>query len=453
MKKAMTEGNIWKQLLAFTLPLLLGNLFQQTYNLADSAIVGQTLGANALAAVGSSSSVQFMVLGFCQGCAAGFAIPVASSFGAGNEKKMRQYVFLGAILTAVIALILTLTTCLLNTEIVHLLQTPAEIAEDAETYLFIIFLGIPCTLLYNYLSAILRAIGDSRTPFYFLAFSSILNIGLDFYCILSLHWGVAGAAIATIFSQGVSGILCLLLIRKKFRILVPSKEEKAFDQEMTKGLLNQGLPMGLQFSITAIGSMVMQTANNGLGTIYVSGFAAGVKIKQFTLCPFDALGAAISTFISQNRGACKPDRIRQGEHAAITIGVTYGILAGLILIFFGRDLCMLFVSAENAEVLDAGGRYLSSLGKFYWVLGFLITKRMSVQGLGWSRQAMIGGIIEMIARCAVSSIFVPLYGYTAICFTDQSAWISASIYLFFIWKNALHHAEMGMKQELAIQKH
>ena len=411
----MTEGNIWKQLLAFTLPLLLGNLFQQTYNPADSAIVGQTLGADALAAVGSSSSVQFMALGFCQGCTAGFAIPVASSFGAGNEKKMRQYVFLGAILAAVNALILTLTTCLLNTEIVHLLQTPAEIAEDAETYLFIIFLGIPCTLLYNYLSAILRAI-------------------------------------ATIFSRGVSGILCLLLIRKKFRILVPSKEEKAFDQEMTRGLLNQGLPMGLQFSITAIGSMVMQTANNGLGTIYVSGFAAGVKIKQFTLCPFDAFGVAISTFISQNRGACKPDRIRQGEHAAITIGVTYGILAGLILIFFGRDLCMLFVSEENAEVLDAGGRYLSSLGKFYWVLGFLITKRMSVQGLGWSKQAMIGGIVEMIARCAVSSIIVPLYGYTAICFTDQSAWISASIYLFFIWKNALHHAEMEMKQELAFEK-
>ena len=228
-------------------------------------------------------------------------------------------------------------------------------------------------------------------------------------------------------------------------------EEKSFDHEMTIGLLNQGLPMGLQFSITAIGSMVMQAANNGLGTIYVSGFAAGVKIKQFTLCPFDALGAAISTFISQNRGACKPDRIRKGEHASITIGITYGLLIGLVLIFFGRDLCMLFVSADNSEVLDAGGRYLSSLGKFYWVLGFLITKRMSVQGLGWSRQAMIGGIIEMIARCAVSSVFVPLYGYTAICFTDQSAWISASIYLFFIWKNALHHAENEIMQEMALR--
>lgn len=445
----MTEGNIWKQLLVFTLPLLLGNLFQQTYNIADSAIVGQTLGANSLAAVGSSSSVQFMVLGFCQGCATGFAIPVASAFGAGKEKKMRQYVFIGAILTAVIALILTTATALLTNQIIAMIRTPAEIAADAETYLFIIFLGIPCTLLYNYLSAILRAIGDSRTPFYFLAFSSALNIALDFYCILSLKWGVAGAAIATVFSQGVSGILCLLLIRRKFRILAPEKEERCYDQGMAQSLLNQGLPMGLQFSITAIGSMVMQTANNSLGTIYVSGFAAGVKIKQFTLCPFDALGAAISTFISQNRGAGKIDRIKEGERVAIITGVTYGIISGLVLIFFGRTLCMLFVSADNAEVLDAGGKYLRSLGMFYWVLGLLLPKRMSVQGIGWSRQAMIGGIIEMIARCAVASIFVPKFGYTAICFTDQSAWISATIYLIFMWKKALSHAEMEIAQEAA----
>ena len=297
---AMTEGSITRNLVSFAMPLLLGNLFQQTYNIADAAIVGQTLGSDALAAVGTSSSVQLMVLGFCQGLAAGFGVPVATAFGAGDETRMRKLTFNGGILTAIWAVVLCITTYLLCPMVISVLKTPSDIAVDSEIYLRIIFLGIPFTLLYNFLSAVLRAIGDSRTPFYFLAFSSVLNIFLDFFCILVLKWGVGGAAIATIFSQGFSGVLCLVLIRQKFEILWIRKEERKFQRDYASQLMKQGVPMGLNMSITAIGSMVMQMANNALGTVYVSAFAAGLKIKQFTMCPFDAIAATISTFVSQN---------------------------------------------------------------------------------------------------------------------------------------------------------
>ena len=254
----------------FMLPLLFGNLFQQAYNMADAAIVGQTLGADALAAVGVSSSVQFLVLGFCIGIACGFAIPIATEFGADRKSEMRRYVYHGAVITAIFAVVLTVVCALLCNAIITMLQAPAEIFDDSYRYLFIIFLGIPCTLLYNYVSAILRAIGDSRTPFLFLAFSSVLNIFLDFFCILVLKWGVSGAAFATIFSQGLSGILCLFVILKKYEVLHIQKEERTFDKYHAMKMLNMGVPMGLQYSITAIGCMVMQTANNRRRQITVS---------------------------------------------------------------------------------------------------------------------------------------------------------------------------------------
>lgn len=446
MTKSLTKGNPWKLILTFALPLLLGNLFQQTYNMADAAIVGQTLGANALAAVGVSSSVQFLVLGFCQGVTTGFAIPVASSFGAEKEKAMRQYVYIGAVLTGIIAIVLTIIVSLLTGTILHLLKAPSEIFTDSYSYLLIIFLGIPCTLLYNYLSAILRAIGDSRTPFYFLAFSSVLNIFLDFFCILNLRWGVAGAAIATVFSQGVSGLLCLHLIHKKFDILHVQKEEKHYDRYMAGKLLNQGLPMGLQFSITAIGSMMMQTANNSLGTVYVSGYAAGLKIKQFAMCPFDALGAAVSTFVSQNYGAGNAKRISEGIKDGEITAVIYGVISGLVLILFGRTISRLFVSeADASAVLDASGQYLRALGWFYPVLGILIISRMSVQGIGWSRMAVFAGAVEMVARSFVSLVLVPRMGFNGICIADQTAWCAASLYILPVLFIAIRHAQHDLK--------
>ena len=284
MTKSMTSGNPLKLMIQFAFPLLLGNLLQQTYNIIDAAIVGQCLGAKALASVGASSSVQFLVLGFCMGSCAGFGVPIAKYYGANDSDRMRNSIFNGAFLTIVIAVILTTACSLLCPQILHILSVPEDIYQNAYAYLIIIFLGMPFTLLYNYLSSVLRSVGDSKTPFLFLAISVVLNIFLDAFCILVLKWGCAGAAIATITSQAVSGILCLLFILHRLDFLCLKKENRHLRFAPIKELLSMGLPMGLQFSITAIGSMVMQSANNGLGSVCVSGFTAGIteskKIKN-----------------------------------------------------------------------------------------------------------------------------------------------------------------------------
>lgn len=429
MTKNMTEGKPFMLILSFALPLFIGNLLQQTYNMIDAAIVGRILGAKALASVGASSSVQFMVLGFCIGIACGFGIPIAKSFGAGNMKEMRSHIFHAAFVTAVAAVILTVGCAILCPQILHILSTPREIYRGAYQYLFVIFLGIPFTLLYNLLSSILRAVGDSKTPFVFLAFSTFLNIGLDLLCILVLKWGCAGAAIATITSQAVSGILCFCLIQKRFEILHIKPEDCHLKGSGIRTMLFMGVPMGLQYSITAIGSMVMQSANNGLGSVYVSGFTAAMRLKQFFMCPFDAIATAVSVFCGQNLGAGKMERIKKGLRQGVAVGVSYGLCAGLILIFAGRGMCHLFVSSREVKILDATAKYLTCQGFFFWSLGILNVCRMTTQGLGYSGRAVFSGVMEMFARILVSIVFVPVYGYTAICFADQTAWLSACVYI------------------------
>lgn len=429
MTKSMTEGNAFKQILLFMLPLALGSIFQQAYNLADAAIVGQTLGADALASVGVSSSVQFLVLGFCTGSAQGFAIPIATAFGAKREKDIKQYFYIGFILLLIIACIVTTGCILLTKQILQLLKTPTNIMDNSYWYLFIIFLGIPFTLLYNYLAAVLRSIGDSKTPFLFLAFSSVLNIGLDFFCIVNLHWGVPGAAIATIFSQAVSSFLCLFLIHIKFPLLHTTPETKKWDKEMALRMVNMGVPMGLQFSITAIGSMMMQASNNALGSEFVSALAAGQKINNFAMCPFEALGASISTFISQNLGAKNKGRIYEGLKVGTILALIYSVVAGLVLVFTGYYLGMLFVSSSEVTVLTYTAQYLKYVGIFYALLGLLYVYRMSTQGIGESRLAIQAGVLEMIARTGASLLIVSKLGYTGICIEDPLAWIFADVYI------------------------
>lgn len=429
MTKNMTEGKTLSLILQFSLPLLIGNLLQQTYNIIDAAIVGQILGEDALASVGASSSVQFLVLGFCIGVCCGFGVPIAKSFGAGNMKEMRNCIFHSLVLTGVFAVVLTLSCALLCPQILHILRTPQNIFSDAYRYLLIIFIGIPFTLLYNILSSILRAVGDSKTPFFLLAFSTVLNILLDLFCIVVLKWGCAGAAIATITAQAVSGILCFVFIKKRIPVLRLTKENMHIKRKDTLYLLKMGVPMGLQYSITAIGSMVMQSANNGLGSVYVSGFTAAMRIKQFMMCPFDAIATAVSVFCGQNLGAGKPERIKQGIRQGVLIGVGYGLFIGVVTIFGGKYLSLLFIKENAVEVLDASARYLRCLGFFFWSIGILNVCRMTTQGLGFSGRAIFSGMMEMIARIVVSLVFVPMFGFTAICFADQTAWISACIYI------------------------
>lgn len=430
MAKKMTEGRPLPLIMGFAVPLLVGNILQQTYNIIDAAIVGRALGANALASVGASSSVQFLVLGFCIGIACGFGVPIAKSFGAGNLPEMRNHIFHAMFLTGVFAVVLTAVCALFCPQILHMLSTPDKIYPGAYHYLLILFLGIPFTLLYNLMSSILRSVGDSRTPFVFLAISTVLNIVLDLVCILVFHWGCAGAAAATITAQAISGILCCIYIWTKVPLLRLSRSDCRLHSRGVRIMTTMGVPMGLQYSITAIGSMVMQYANNSLDSVvYVSAFTAALRLKQFFMCPFDAIATGVSVFCSQNLGAGKKKRIVKGLFQGMAVAVGYGLCAGIMLIFFGHILCQIFISGKEVEVLDAAAKYMFCQGFFFWSLGILNTCRMTTQGLGYSGRAVFSGVTEMVARIVVSLIFVPVYGYTAICFGDQTAWISACIYI------------------------
>ena len=448
MTKSMTEGRILPEILKFSIPLLLGNIVQQTYNFIDAMIVGRTLGPDALGAVGATSSVQFLVLGLCIGMCVGFGVPVAQRFGANDLPDMRRYIYNSYILTGISMIVITTITAILCNPILHLLKTPASIFKDTYGYLLIIFLGIPATLAYNLLSSVLRAVGDSTTPFIFLVISAVLNIFLDLFCILVLHLGVPGAALATIASQAVSAVLCFFYMRKKFDILRVRKEERGFDRKKAGKLLYMALPMGLQYSITAIGSMVMQSANNSLGALYTSAFSAALRIKQMAMCPFDAIASAVSTFVGQNYGARNVDRIKKGIKQGVAVGVTYGIAIGIVLIFFGRTMSMAFITdtgGRTSQILDASGRFLRASGFFYWSLGILNVVRLAVQALGYSNLAIISGVVEMVARSVMALVFVPIGGFTVICFTDQTAWVSATTYSTLICIYVVKKIEKRLK--------
>ena len=433
MVQNMTEGSPLPQIIRFTLPLMAGNLLQETYNVADGAIVGRILGPDALASVGATSSVQFLILGFCIGVCSGFSVPVARHFGAKDEARMRQSIWHGILLTAAIAAALTLLCALLCHGILRLLSTPSGIYDDAYHYLLILFLGIPFTLLYNFLAGILRAVGDSRTPFLFLVLSTSLNIVLDLFCIAVLRLGVPGAAAATITSQGISGLLCLVLIRRKFELLHIRREDRKWSAAVAKSMAGMGIPMGLQYSVTAIGSMVTQAADNGLGTVYISGYAAGYKLKHFAMCPLDALGTALCTYASQNLGAGKADRVRKGVRIGIGLSLLYGTASGLVLVLLGRTVSMIFVSSAAPAVLDASALFVKWCGLFLWLVGILMVFRYTVQGLGYTFLSVFSGAIEMIARILISVLLVPRFGYLAICLTDEAAWICAAVYSAVIY--------------------
>ncbi|RGN49988.1 MULTISPECIES: MATE family efflux transporter [unclassified Bacteroides] len=427
--KEMTAGPALPLIFNFTLPLLLGNLLQQTYSLVDAAIVGKFLGINSLASVGASSSVIFLILGFCNGCSCGFGIPVAQKFGARDYSTMRRYVSVSLQLSVVLSVIIAIITSLYCADILRLIRTPENIFDDAYAYLLVTFIGVPCTFLYNLLSSVIRALGDSKTPFWFLLFSTILNILLDFFCILVLDWGVLGASVATVFSQGVSALLCYLYMYRRFQILKSTPNERKFQPKLAKTLMYIGVPMGLQFSITAIGSIMLQSANNALGTACVAAFTSAIRIKMFFICPFESLGIAMATYSGQNYGAGKPERIWTGIKVSSLMMIIYAAFTFVVLILGSRFLALLFVDASEIEILKNTELYLHVSCYFFPTLGLLCILRYTIQGAGYTNLAMLSGVSEMIARTLVSLYAVPVWGFIAVCFGDPSAWIAADLFL------------------------
>lgn len=425
----MTEGRALPLIFKFALPLLLGNLLQQTYSLIDAAIVGKYLGINSLAAVGASTSVVFLILGFCNGCCAGFGIPVAQKFGAHDYSTMRRYVVVSLQLSAAISFAVALVTSLLCRFILSWMNIPEGIFEDAYIYLLITFIGIPFTFFYNLLSSIVRALGDSKTPFWFLLLATVLNIVLDLYCILVLDWGVAGAAIATLIAQALSAGLCYLYMMNRFEILKTIPAERRYSAALAKTLLSIGVPMGLQFSITAIGSIMLQSANNALGTACVSAFTAGIRIKMFFMCPFESLGIAMATFTGQNYGAGKPNRVWQGVKASSLMMIIYWAFAFAVLMSNSRFLVLLFLEVGEQDIISKAILFLHVSVTFFPILGLLCILRYTIQGAGYTNLAILSGVSEMIARILVSVVAVPVWGYLAVCFGDSTAWVFADAFL------------------------
>lgn len=426
----MTVGNPTKDILWFALPLILGYILQQMYLIIDAAIVGRWIGVGALAAVGASSSVMFLVMGFCNGSCAGFAIPIAQAFGAKDFRKMRVYVANAVRIAIVMSIVVTLLTCILCSTILHIVNTPADVFDDAYTFLFLQFLAIPFTIAYNLFAGFIRALGDSRQPFYFLIFSSVINILLDVVLILGLGMGVAGAGLATLLSQLLASILCVWYIARHMQLLIPHGEERCYDNKRISILLNNGMPMGLQFSITAIGSIMLQSSNNALGTIYVASFTAAMRIKYLFTCVFENIGVAMATYCGQNIGARRLDRVRQGEWSAVKIMLVYFVFTALVIFPFADYMMELFVESGEQAVVANAAKMMRISCYFYPALGMLTIFRYSIQGLGYSNLSMLSGVMEMIARCGVSLWLVPVFAFTGVCFGDPVAWIFADLFLF-----------------------
>lgn len=425
----MTTGSPAKLLLKFMLPLIFGNLFQQVYNMVDTIIVGRFLGVDALAGVGSTGSVSFLVLGFTMGICAGFAIPVAQKFGEKDYEGLRKYVANALWLSVIIALVMTLGTTILCRRILIWMNNPADTIEYAYNYIFWIYLGIPASMLYNILAGLMRSLGDSKTPLLFLIFSSCLNVGLDLLFIVAFDMGVTGASVATVLAQLISGLLCLFVIVKKFPILHLHKEDLGFDKTYAGRLLYIGVPMGLQFSITAIGGTILQTAVNGLGTNCMAAMTAGNKMSLLCDCPLSAIGTAMATFAGQNMGAGKMDRVKKGYRSCILMGTVF-CAAILVVIFFTSDaLCGLFLENPDAEVLAMCRKFLLINAVLYEFLLLVFVSRMTIQGLGYSVIVVAAGVLEMFARGGIGLGLVPFFGFNAVCFANPLAWIVADCFL------------------------
>ncbi|OLA22684.1 MAG: MATE family efflux transporter [Faecalibacterium sp. CAG:82-related_59_9] len=428
MTKDMTQGSPLKLILAFAVPLMLGSLFQQFYNLADT--------------------INYLVLGFVNGIACGFSIPISWTFGAKDYSQMRRYTANTVWLSIAFAVVLTIVTVALTRPILVWTNTPANIIDLADIYVRTIFWGIPFTLLYNVTSALMRALGDSKRPLYFLLMASFLNIGLDLLCIIVFKMGVFGASFATVFSQAVAGFGSLWYIARHYHELRWSKEEGKLSRDHCLKLCNMGIPMGLQCSITAIGSVVLQGAVNGLGSDIVAAQTAGGKAAQFLSVPLESIGTAMTTYASQNLGAHDLKRVNRGVNTALGIGCVYSIASFIILRFADKLLIGLFLDAGEVEIMANAQSFIFWNSVFYIPLAVLIIYRYTIQGLGYSGLAMFAGVAEMVARAMVGFLFVPLWGYFAACIANPVAWFFACFFLipaYFVVRKKLMNEKENQK--------
>ncbi len=460
MTKDLTSGAPLRVIALFALPLVLGNLFQQFYSLADTIIVGRFVGVSALASVGATGSVNYLILGFASGLCSGFAIPIAQDFGARDLAALRRNVANAAWLCAGGAVVLTVGTVALTRPIMQLMQTPADIIDGACTYIGWIFAGIPFVFLYNMVSAIMRALGDSKTPLYFLILTSALNVGLDLYFILQFDMGVLGAALATDISQAVSGVAGLLYMMRRFTVLKMQPGESRPEAAVCRRLLAMGVPMGLQCSITAIGSVIMQSAVNVLGSTAVAAVTAAGKVQNLLSVPMESVGTAMATYAGQNLGASSLERVRRGTRSALGMIVAYSLAALAALRFCDVLILGLFLDTSAEPTIVAMAQEYMRMNSYFFIpLGALIVWRYVIQGLGYSTLAMMAGVAEMVARTVVAVTLVPLLGYFGAELSNPAAWVGACVFLYpaYRWtmrtlQNRMHARRLAALHKLGLEE-
>lgn len=437
----MTEGGILKNLIYFAVPVLIGNIFQQLYNVADTAIIGNVLGDNALAAVGAAAPVYGLMIGFAGGLTNGFAVIIARYFGAGDSKSMKKAVSLTYILSAAIAVVLTVIGITFTSPLMSALKTPDKVIGDTEKYVVIIMTFSVITIAYNMLAGMMRAVGNSKAPLYFLVVSAFVNIGLDFLFVKNFGMGVAGAAYATVISQAVSVVLCFLYALRKCGYLIFNKDELEFDRGLISDLASTGMSMGLMYAIVSTGSVILQGAVNSFGTATMAAHTAARKIDDIFMLPLGTVALASSTFASQNYGAGKTDRVKQGIRCGIMIAVAWSAFSLIVAAVFRKPLVQALTGTEDKIVLDTASKYILWNISFFFILSVLLVLRSSLQGVGRKLVPVSGSVVELLLKIAGAAVLAPKLGYFGICILEPLIWTVCAVivladYFVFIKKSA-----------------
>ena len=432
--KDLTQGNVAKLLLFFAFPTLLSNVFQQFYNLADTAIAGHILGDNALVAIGASSTVNSLVLSFAWGLNGGFGIIIAQCFGAKDFKKLKKSVAISLSINVLFSLIVCIFSIFMSRPMLHALNTPAARLNEANSYISVILVFIIVPMLYNLEAVILRSLGDSKTPLYFLIFSSVLNIILDYVLIKFTQMGVKGAAVATVLAQLLSVILCFVVILKNFKIIRLKKNDFHFSASLFKNMMSAGMAMAVMNSIFSIGSIIMQGSINALGEDIIAAHLGSRKVAEMFMQPLVTIGTACSTFVGQNYGALKIGRIKASIKYSTIYSLIWSVFTFFILWFFGGQIARLVTGSASHVVFDNTQMYLRINAPFYFVLGLLFTLRFSIQSVDRKMPPIISSSMELVSKIAAAYLFIPLWGYLGACIAEPLSWTLGAIYLLFVFK-------------------
>ncbi|KRK34195.1 MATE family efflux transporter [Loigolactobacillus bifermentans] len=445
---SLTTGSPIKRVVLFTIPLLIGNLFQQLYSFMDALIVGRTIGKNALAAVGATGSINFLIIGFAQGITTGLSVLTAQAYGARDERGVRKSFGTSVWISLGLTVVLTVVSVAMTRPLLTLMQTPPAIIDQSVAFVRVIFIGVAAAMAFNLLSNMMRALGDSRTPLFFLIIATILNIILELIFILVFHWGVAGAGWATVTAQFCSAILCWLYIKRHIPMLVLRRQDMGLDWAAIRRHINVGLPMGFSMSIIAIGAVILQVMLNTLGTNAVAAYTAAGRIDQLATLPASSFGLAMATFAAQNLGARQFGRIRKGVHQTLVLNVTVSAILGLLIITFGQPLVNLFLGPKQPAVTALAQTYFHFNASMYWLLAILFTMRNLLQGLGKTMVPTVAGLFELLMRAFAGLVLVTHFGFAGASMANPLAWLGS----VFVLINVYFHTMKQIRQREAAQQ-